>query len=120
MGTDLVSTDLQGLADRINHAHEECASALRRGLRHALEAGRLLLEAKAALPHGAWLPWLRANCKVPERTAQRYMRLARDLPALLEAENSASLADLTMTEALDVLDRYREPTCFTRTTAGGT
>jgi hypothetical protein len=70
------TTDLENLAERIDAEHERCASAMRASLHHALEAGRLLLEAKAALPHGAWLPWLRENCSVPERTAQLYIQLS--------------------------------------------
>jgi hypothetical protein len=109
MGADLVSADLEALAERINAEHEQFGNALRAGLHHALEAGRLLLEAKAGLPHGAWLPWLRDNCKVPERTAQLYMRLARELPARLGGDESARLADLSITEAVDLLARPREP-----------
>ena len=53
---------LDALADKINAEHEACRSAMRKGLEHALEAGRLLLEAKKGLPHGEWLPWLKENC----------------------------------------------------------
>jgi hypothetical protein len=109
MAADLVPVDLETLAERINREHAECAKAMRAGLHHALEAGRLLLEAKAGLPHGAWLPWLRENCTVPERTVQLYMRLARELPAHLEGDKSARLADLSISEAADLLARHREP-----------
>jgi hypothetical protein len=76
---------------------------------HALEAGRLLLEAKAGLPHGAWLPWLQENCAFPERTARLYMKVARELPAHLEGDKSATVADLTLREAVDLLARHCEP-----------
>jgi hypothetical protein len=46
---------------------------------HAMAAGDLLLEAKLRLKHGEWLPWLAEHRSMSERTAQRYMRLARDL-----------------------------------------
>jgi Protein of unknown function (DUF3102) len=109
MAADLVPVDLETLAERINAEHEQCAKAMRAGLHHALEAGRLLLEAKTGLPHGAWLPWLREHCTMPERTAQLYMRLARELPAQLEGDKSARLADLSISEAADLLARHREP-----------
>lgn len=43
-------------------------------IRHAGEA---LLEAKAAIPRGEWLPWLREHCRLEESNAQFYMRVAR-------------------------------------------
>jgi hypothetical protein len=40
----------------------------------AIEARRLLIEAKQSLPHGHWEEWLRQNCDLSERTARRYMK----------------------------------------------
>ena len=40
-----------------------------------LDCGAALIEAKAACGHGAWLPWLE-GAGIPERTAQRMMKLA--------------------------------------------
>ena len=48
----------------------------RRRSEHAAECGRRLIEAKALLPHGEWLPWLEANTEVIPRQSQKYMRLA--------------------------------------------
>ena len=42
-----------------------------------LNCGAALLEAKESCGHGAWLPWLTAS-GVPERTAQRMMKLAAE------------------------------------------
>jgi hypothetical protein len=53
----------------------------------ALAVGRKLIEAKARLSHGNWLPFLRHEAKMSERTAQRYMRTAK-------FAKSANLADL--------------------------
>jgi Protein of unknown function (DUF3102) len=72
------SNSLTDLAARINTEHEAASEALRRSLDHAITAGTLLLEAKAQLSHGQWLPWLKTHCHVPERTARLYMRLARN------------------------------------------
>jgi hypothetical protein len=38
---------------------------------HAIEAGRLLIEAKALLAHGEWAPWLLSHVGFSERTARR-------------------------------------------------
>ena len=46
----------------------------RRTVEQAWRAGEALTEVKAAMPHGAWLPWLEAN-DLPVRTAQRLMEL---------------------------------------------
>lgn len=37
------------------------------------EIGRRLIEAKAQLEHGEWLPWLRSEVEFSEASAQRYM-----------------------------------------------
>lgn len=51
-------------------------SAEKSAIQAALAAGASLCEAKDACGHGEWLPFL-AAAGVPERKAQRYMRLAR-------------------------------------------
>ena len=65
------------LAGRIREAHEACRAAAVVTAERAIEAGRLLIEAKAAVRHGEWLSWLRDHTGISERTAQRYMRLAQ-------------------------------------------
>ena len=85
---------LTGLARRINAEHEATRASIQKGLEHALNAGELLEEAKAIIPHGHWLPWLKDNCSFSERTAQLYMKVARERERL--GAESASLADLTL------------------------
>jgi hypothetical protein len=60
--------DLGDLAVAINSAHWQ---------RDAYMCGAMLIQAKGQLRHGQWLAWLETNCKVPERTAREYMKLAR-------------------------------------------
>ena len=43
-----------------------------------LGIGQRLIEAKAMLPHGEWLPWLTEQVEFSERTARNFMRLARE------------------------------------------
>ena len=100
-------TALDNLAARINSEHEACHASMRKGLEHALKAGALLLEAKAGLPHGEWLPWLKENCPdIGERTVQRYMRLAENRDEL--GAKSATVADLSMRAAEKALTTPRE------------
>lgn len=61
------------------------------------EIGRCLLEAKAQLKHGEWLPWLRDEVVFSEASAQRYMRLAR------EYGKSRIVTDLGAGKALELL-----------------
>jgi hypothetical protein len=43
----------------------------------AIKAGKYLNAAKALLGHGNWGNWLKENCKFSERTAERYMTIAK-------------------------------------------
>lgn len=54
-------TELAVLADEINAHHQAAEAALNRGLEEAHKCGELLLEAKAACPHGTWQKWLADN-----------------------------------------------------------
>ncbi len=80
------------LAAKINHEHDLACKDTRSALEHVVAAGELLIEAKASLPHGAWIPWVRDHTHVSPRQAQKYMRVARN--------KSALGAHLTLTEAL--------------------
>lgn len=93
---------LPELTARINQAHQSAHDAMRQGVAHALEAGRLLAEAKQAVGHGRWGEWVSANCTFSDRTARAYMRLAREFPGLDEA-NRQRVADLPLREALLML-----------------
>jgi Protein of unknown function (DUF3102) len=92
---------LADLAARIRAEHEATSDALRSGVAHAMAAGDLLIEAKALVKHGEWLPWLRDHCAISERTAQLYMRCARSRKEI-EA-NTQSFADLNLNEAAALL-----------------
>ena len=59
--------------------------------------GQRLIEAKEMLPHGSWLPWLEERVEFTDRTARKFMRLAR------EWTNRKALSDLGATKALTLL-----------------
>jgi hypothetical protein len=73
---NLLSNSLTVLAARVKEALGDSAIAEKSAIEKALEAGSMLCEAKASCDHGDWLPFLE-SAGVPERKAQRYMRLAR-------------------------------------------
>ena len=72
------SNSLTDLAARIRSEHEAVSTALKESVRHAITAGELLIEAKSQVQHGQWLSWLRDHCAMSERTAQLYMRTAKN------------------------------------------
>jgi hypothetical protein len=57
-------------------AAAEIRTSTHRQITEVIAAGKLLLEVKAALPHGSFGKWLEAEFGWTERTAQNYMRAA--------------------------------------------
>lgn len=75
----------------------EILEAKRVGGEAIITIGQRLIEAKAMLEHGEWLPWLNDRVELSERQAQRFMRLAR------EWSNPTALSDLGASKALQLL-----------------
>jgi hypothetical protein len=91
---------LETLAEEIREELLLADSCWKHALQHAVLVGEKLIEAKSLVIHGQWLPWLRENFADSERTAQLYMRLAR---------NPQEIADLpTVREAIAVLTRPKD------------
>jgi hypothetical protein len=103
------SNRLPAIAASINEHLAAAEAATRRGLEHAIAAGALLIEAKELVAHGEWLDWLQANCRVSQRQAQTYMRLARNRHKL-EATKNAATAHLTIAAA-EALVGKPKPEC---------
>lgn len=68
------------IAAQINREHELANHHADQAIEHARRAGALLLQVKAELPHGAFLPWVAAHVHVSPRQAQRYMGAALGKP----------------------------------------
>ena len=71
------SNRLPILAAEIKLAHLGVRDAARTAAQHAIDAGERLIEAKALVAHGQWLPWLKEHCEISERSAQLYMKIVR-------------------------------------------
>jgi hypothetical protein len=106
MSADIAPVEtLADLAARANVEHHAYETTQRAALAHAIAAGEALIEAKRLAGHGRWLPWIEANCDFGERTARRYMLLARnrshlsDLPSVTAA--LARLANRSEAMAID-------------------
>lgn len=94
-GKQPIGNALSNLADRIAEAHDAAERAEAGAAHYAIQAGRLLMEAKELVPHGGWQDWLERNFSGSRRTAQVYMSLARD-PAKAQ---HAALSIRSATEA---------------------
>jgi Protein of unknown function (DUF3102) len=72
---------------------DEVRIALRREIADVVKIGELLDEAKDAAGHGNFLSWLKQECALSERTAQRYMAVHRF------AAKYVTVTDLKLTAA---------------------
>jgi hypothetical protein len=100
-----LSNSLGDLAARIRAEHDAAGTALKKSVEHAMAAGEMLIEAKAQLQHGQWLPWLE-SCGIAERTAQRYVKLARNR-VLIEGKPD-TVSDLSISSALALVTIHRD------------
>jgi hypothetical protein len=94
-GVDAAKARLAEMAPKIRRISKRTRKSLlvtaRDALPRAKKAGRLLMAAKALcrkcrLP---WEPWVRENCEMSDRSAQAYMRIARNWKELQKAQSSA-------------------------------
>jgi hypothetical protein len=113
-----LATEIQEAEGRFRRSAQEAAAAM-------IEAGHKLLEAKALIAHGNWLPWLTEHAKLSQRTAQRYMRFAKlggeirqlaDLPTLSPTDQKmydeccAALVDYAGSDGFDrVVNKIADP-----------
>jgi hypothetical protein len=107
-----VDPELDELATRIStdyaaiiKADREVMAANHSVVERAISLGNKLHMATDKAGRGNWLPWLKEKCpEIPERTAQRYMNLADKADVLAKKMKSATMADLTLKMALDLVD----------------
>lgn len=82
---------------------EEITHLKRNVFNSVVEIGQRLNEAKELLPHGEWLPWLETRVQFSERTAQKYMAMAREY-----ADNPQLVSDLGSEKAFALLALPKE------------
>jgi hypothetical protein len=72
-----MSNRLAVLAADIRAAHQDNGRSSKYSAERAVEAGRMLLEAKndASIPRGGWRQWVEREAGIPYSTAQRYCQL---------------------------------------------
>lgn len=100
----LTTVETDTLGEQARALHEAAERAGRDTVRHAKATGLILSKVKASLPHGMFQHWLARATGINPRTAQVYMRLARELPKLPEAK-AKRVAHLSLRDAIAELSR---------------
>jgi hypothetical protein len=81
-------------AKEINKLHSEVCEGARMILLKAIRAGELLVEQKAELKHGEWIPWVKAKLVFDIRQTQRYIRCYKNRAKYVAGDVFNSLTDL--------------------------
>lgn len=97
------SNRLPTLADEAKQAHNESLDHAQKAAERALAAGAALNEAKGLCAHGTWGDWL-AQTGIPQRSAQRYMKLHS---AGLKSDTVSDLGGIAA--ALSFLSKWQMP-----------
>lgn len=103
----------QVFAGRIEVEHRAATGAARTAIEHAVECGRLLIEAKTQVGHGGWLTWVDEHLTFGARQAAKYMRLHRHRKELNRNRSSdfgvnAALAELAAPQHAKADDEAKE------------
>jgi len=99
-------TSLTDLAAQANENHQLAVSTAGSALEFARLSGAALIEAKALVKHGEWLPWLESNFRASRFTAANYMKL------VVNVESVQHLEPKSINEALRMIageDEDEEP-----------
>ncbi len=92
-----------GPALEIIALHGEILTAARTSLHKAIRIGELLVEQKARLDHGRWLPWIKEHLPFSPDTAGRYMVVFKHRDQIPQA------AEFRLTDAYRLLAAPAEP-----------
>jgi len=99
---------LESLAAWINQAHFECQEFGSVAMEKARLCGQWLHDAKAAVPHGQWLAWLKASVSFTPRTAQLYMKIAANWDTI--NEQCETISHFTLVKACKLVAEPERPT----------
>jgi len=92
MNAVIVAADeADGIAAAIRREQEAASAAAQSAVDHALEAGRLLAEARQGIPHGGWESFVRDRCGIAPRTARLYLQLDANRERLANRQRDAGL-----------------------------
>lgn len=74
---------LADLGKKIKTEHEALTSSIQNIVHRAIAIGEDLNKAKALVGHGSFLKWVKLNCAMSNKTAERYMQLASNKDKLI-------------------------------------
>jgi hypothetical protein len=94
---------LAELGPRIRSSHERLVSGAREIVLRAIEIGKDLMKAQALGGYGKWGKWLEENCALNERTALRYMEIAKGEATLRAKVTSDTMSELTLKKAKQLI-----------------
>jgi hypothetical protein len=100
------ANDLPSIATEVRALHGAVRDHFRTTLNYARQAGDLLLVARKVVADGRWEKWLRDECQIDERNAQRYMRVARHWTEIEAQSDDSSL--LSIDGALKLIAKPRD------------
>ncbi len=106
---ELTINTLTTLAIKINGFNDQVEFHKDSAIVSAAKCGAELNEAKELVKHGEWESWVKENCpKIKETTAKVYMKLAKEMPSLLD-DSKRQLNDvLGLTQAIALLSATEE------------
>jgi hypothetical protein len=81
---------------------QETSGLLKRTSEDMIQIGKNLLEAKARLPHGQFIPWVKAELGISQSTSWRFMQLAQG------KDISPAKAAGFITAPKDLLESYKD------------
>ena len=90
-------------AGQLNKLHEKFLMSFKTSINYAIAIGAMLDEVKGTLTHGEFIPWIEKNLMFSVRTAQDYMKISRNQPAITQSGAT------TMTQALALLKPETPP-----------
>jgi hypothetical protein len=73
--SDYPVVTIETAGQELERLHGVIAEKMRSTVQDAIRAGQILTQVKERLPHGEFLPWLKANCSISPKTADRYRQL---------------------------------------------
>ena len=74
MHMQLLQCEVMNPAAEMNQLHDEICGELKMTIAKAIRIGELLVKQKEICGHGNWLPWIKANLKFTDKSAERYMK----------------------------------------------
>ena len=97
------------LAVEIDSLHDEANYHAGQAVVYAVRCGAKLNAVKANLPHGQFGEWLKSGaCKVKRTQANRYMKLADDMPALISEDYQSTGILPSVQQAIELLNAPAE------------